>query len=88
MSLSRPPRVASHGRRDPLEVRMKRPIFIVFGLLLAIAGVVWTLQGLNLLGQTGGMNGQMIWAIIGPITALVGLALAAIGVRTRPSGRS
>jgi len=53
---------------------MKRWIVVV-GALLVLAGVVWTLQGLDLLGQSGGMNGQRLWAVIGPITALVGVAL-------------
>jgi hypothetical protein len=61
---------------------MKRWIFqLVLGLLLAIAGVVWIMQGLDLLGQSGGMNGDHIWAVIGAICALAGLALAAAGVR-------
>ena len=60
---------------------MKRWIFLVIGLLLAIAGVVWILQGLNLLGQSGGMNGQHIWALIGVICALAGLGFIAAGVR-------
>lgn len=54
----------------------------VLGVLLAVVGAVFTLQGLNLLGQTGGMNGQHIWAVIGAICVLAGLGLAARGVRT------
>lgn len=64
---------------------MKRWILMVPGVLLAVAGVVWTLQGLDLLGQSGGMNGQTIWAVIGPLSALAGLALVTIGIR---AGRS
>ena len=63
---------------------MRRWIFLVIGVVLAIAGVVWILQGLNLLGQSGGMNGQHIWAIIGVICALAGLGFIAAGVRARP----
>jgi hypothetical protein len=33
---------------------MRRWIFLVLGVLLAIAGGLWILQGLNLLGQSGG----------------------------------
>lgn len=62
---------------------MRRWIFLVIGVVLAIAGVVWILQGLNLLGQTGGMNGQHIWAIIGAICVLAGLGFIAAGVRAR-----
>jgi hypothetical protein len=57
------------------EVAVKRWGLLVGGALLALAGTVWTLQGLDLLGQSGGMNGQKIWALIGPVTALVGLVL-------------
>jgi hypothetical protein len=61
---------------------MKRWIFpLVLGVLLVIAGAVWIAQGLNLLGQSGGMNGHHIWAVIGLICVLAGLGLAAAGVR-------
>lgn len=62
---------------------MRRWIFLVLGVLLAIAGVVWILQGLNLLGQSGGMNGQHVWALIGLICALAGLGFITAGVRAR-----
>jgi hypothetical protein len=62
---------------------MKRWVFLVIGVVLAIAGVVWILQGLSLLGQSGGMNGQHIWAIIGAICVLAGLGFSAAGVRAR-----
>ena len=62
---------------------MKRWIFLVLGVLLGIAGIVWILQGLNLLGQSGGMNGQHIWASIGVICVLAGLGFIAAGVRAR-----
>jgi hypothetical protein len=54
---------------------VKRWGLLVGGMLLALAGTVWTLQGLDLLGQSGGMNGQRIWVLIGPTTALVGVVL-------------
>ena len=49
-----------------------RWFWLIIGGLLAISGVIWTLQGLDLLGQTGGMNGQRIWAIIGVLLFRVG----------------
>lgn len=67
---------------------MRRWILLLVGALLAVAGVIWTLQGLNLLGQSGGMNGQQIWAVIGPITALIGLAVVALGIRSRRPGNA
>lgn len=60
---------------------MKRSVFLGLGALLAVAGVIWTLQGLDLLGQSGGMNGHRIWAVIGPITVLAGLALVRTSIR-------
>lgn len=60
---------------------MRRWIFLVLGVLLAIAGVVWIIQGLNLLGQSGGMNGQHIWALIGVVCAGAGLGFITAGVR-------
>ncbi|MEU8002062.1 hypothetical protein AB0B66_12935 [Catellatospora sp. NPDC049111] len=61
-----------------------RWVWLVLGVLLVLSGIVWTLQGLDLLGQSGGMNGQKIWAVIGPITAIVGLLLVRLGLR-RPA---
>jgi hypothetical protein len=60
---------------------VRRSLSMVLGGILVIAGVIWTLQGLDLLGQSGGMNGERSWAVIGPITALGGLTLVAIGIR-------
>jgi protein-S-isoprenylcysteine O-methyltransferase Ste14 len=66
-----------------MEVAMKKPVFIVLGVVLVLAGVLWTLQGLNVMGQSGGMNGHKIFAVIGVIVGIVGIALLVSGVRTR-----
>jgi hypothetical protein len=71
-----------------LEVHVRRWKFVVVGAVLVIAGAVFTLQGLNLLGQSGGMNGQTFWAVLGPIIAVAGLALVALGARTGRSAGS
>ncbi|HEU4783547.1 MAG TPA: hypothetical protein VFS83_09430 [Ktedonobacterales bacterium] len=55
-----------------------RWVWLIIGVLAVLVGVVWTLQGLNVL-QGSGMSGQPMWAIIGPILAIVGLALVAFG---------
>jgi hypothetical protein len=59
----------------------------VLGVLLAVAGAVFTLQGLNLLGQSGGMNGQHIWAVIGVILLIAGLGIAAAAARAVRTAR-
>lgn len=61
---------------------MKRWLLIVIGLLLVLVGTVWTLQGLDLLGQSGGMNGQRLWAVLGPLVAVGGLVLITVAARS------
>jgi hypothetical protein len=58
-------------------------IQIVAGVLVALLGAVWILQGLDLVGQDGGMNGQVVWAIVGVPILVGGVLLAANGWRTR-----
>jgi hypothetical protein len=57
-----------------------RWILIVGGLLLVLSGVVWTLQGLNLLGGSA-MSGEKAWAVIGPIAAVIGIVAVRSGLR-------
>jgi type VI protein secretion system component VasK len=66
---------------------MRRWIFLVLGVLLAIVGVLWIGQGFNMLGQSGGMNGQHVWAFIGLVCAVAGLGLIAAGVRAGRAAR-
>jgi hypothetical protein len=59
-----------------------RVVWIVLGIVLFLLGGLWTLQGLDLVGTTGqGMTGNKLWAVIGPIVAIVGIVLFAIGAR-------
>ena len=67
---------------------MTRALVVVIGALIAIAGFVWTMQGLGYV--TGSfMTGATLWAVIGPVTAVAGLALIALGLLRRrvPGGR-
>lgn len=59
-----------------------RLIGSVVGVLLALVGVIWTLQGIGILGGSF-MTGNRLYAIIGPIVAIIGLALLAFGARRR-----
>jgi hypothetical protein len=65
---------------------MKGSALAVLGAVLVVVGVVFTLQGLGTLGGSA-MSGKTMWAVIGPIIAVVGLALAAVGLRGRRSVR-
>ena len=54
---------------------MNRRISLIIGVVLVLIGIVWTLQGLDVLGGSG-MSGVGIWAVIGPFVALIGLVVA------------
>lgn len=57
----------------------------IAGAILVLIGIVWSLQGLNLLGGSF-MTGQPKWLIIGVIVAITGIAvLYWINVRHRPN---
>jgi hypothetical protein len=59
-----------------------RWVWLILGVLAVVIGIVWTLQGLGILGGSV-MTGKIIFAVIGPIIALVGLALVIFGARQR-----
>jgi hypothetical protein len=61
---------------------MKNSLLIAVGALLVIAGVIWALQGLGAIGGSV-MSGVTFWAVAGPLVALAGLAMAAVGARRR-----
>ena len=46
----------------------------VAGVVLILIGIVWILQGINVLPGSF-MTGQTKWAVIGTIAAIVGIAL-------------
>ena len=56
--------------------RMILDILRVLGAVLFVIGIVWILQGLNILPGSF-MTGQIVWAERGAAAALVGLALLA-----------
>lgn len=61
---------------------MKQVALIVLGVLAALAGAVWTLQGLGYIGGSF-MSGATLWAVIGPIVLLAGLAIIYLALRAR-----
>jgi hypothetical protein len=65
---------------------MVKSLLIGVGLLIMVAGIVFTLQGL---GDIGGsvMSGVTFWAVAGPLIALAGIAIAAFGLRRRRPAR-
>ena len=61
---------------------MRRIVLVSVGFLLTLAGVIFTLQGVGVLGGSV-MSGVTFWAMAGPVIALAGLALAVIGLGGR-----
>jgi len=61
---------------------MRQIVLVLIGVVAAVAGAVFTLQGLGYVGG-GFMSGATVWAIIGPIVVLAGLALITLGLRSR-----
>jgi hypothetical protein len=62
---------------------MKRNLVIALGVLLVLVGGLWTLQGLGYVGGSA-MTGVRLWAVVGPLVALAGAAVAVRGARRRP----
>jgi hypothetical protein len=61
---------------------MRRVVLVSVGVLLTLAGVIFTLQGVGVLGGSV-MSGVTLWAVAGPVIALAGLVLVVIGLRDR-----
>jgi len=57
-----------------------KTLLTIVGVLLVFSGVVWFLQGINILPGSF-MTGQTKWAIIGGATFVAGVVLLVIGRR-------
>ena len=55
---------------------------IVSGFLICLVGVVWITQGTNVLHGSG-MSGHGVWAVLGAVLVLIGVALFAWAWRIR-----
>jgi hypothetical protein len=62
---------------------MNKNLQIGLGVLLVLIGLIWTLQGLNVLGGSV-MSGVTLWAVIGPIVAILGAWVVFRVARVRP----
>ena len=59
---------------------MVLPTVVVLGVLLVLAGAVWTAQGLNLpWAPSSFMTADRIWVLIGAVTVVTGLVLVGWG---------
>ena len=64
---------------------MKKALLLA-GVLLGLTGVVWILQGFNVLPGSF-MTGQMMWAYIGIAVSMIGSVVIWIAVRGGSSER-
>ena len=59
-----------------------RIVIIVVGIVIACFGALWALQGLGVVGGSP-MSNTTTWSVLGPIIAVVGIAIAYFGWRRR-----
>jgi hypothetical protein len=61
---------------------MRRPGLVITGVLVALAGLQFTLQGVGVIkGST--MSNTTFWTVAGPVIIAVGLVVAGVGARGR-----
>lgn len=61
---------------------MRKTLPVTLGILMVVIGVIWTLQGLGYV-KGSPMTGVGLWAVLGPLVAGFGVALAYVGLRGR-----
>ena len=61
---------------------MAKPLWVVAGVVMVLIGLLWTLQGLDVITGSS-MSGTTTWSIIGPIVLLVGAFVMSVGIRGR-----
>ena len=59
---------------------MSKSLLVGIGVLLVLVGAIWTGQGLGFIGGSF-MTGELLWAVIGPVVAVLGGLLAYRGSR-------
>jgi hypothetical protein len=64
-----------------------RGLLVAVGAVLTVAGIVFALQGFGVMGGSM-MSGSNFWAAAGPVVAVAGLVILALGARRRqrPAG--
>ena len=62
-----------------------RRVPFVLGVVFVLVGIVWTLQGTDVLGGSF-MSGDPLWLGIGIVLLVVGAFLLVLGVRPASSG--
>lgn len=58
----------------------RKPLWVVSGVVLVLAGLVWTLQGFDVI-KGSSMSGTTTWSVIGPLVLIASAVLASVGLR-------
>ncbi len=61
---------------------MRRSGLVVVGVVIALAGLLFTLQGFGAIGGSA-MSNSTFWSVGGPVVILVGVVVAGIGLRRK-----
>jgi hypothetical protein len=56
---------------------------VIVGILLLLAGITFALQGAYGIGGGSSMDNNPFWIYAGAVVAVIGAALAVVGVRIR-----
>lgn len=48
----------------------------IVAVLIAVAGAIWILQGMNVIVSASFMTGSQIWVLVGAVAVLAGGALS------------
>lgn len=59
-----------------------RIALVVVGVVVALFGLLWALQGFGVVGGSP-MTNTTTWSIIGPIVALIGVAITVGALRRK-----
>lgn len=74
----------ARSARSEEVARMGRSILVIVGVVIALIGLLFTLQGVGIV-KGSAMTGTTLWTVVGPVIIVAGLVVAATGVwrRTR-----
>ena len=59
---------------------------VIVGVLLLLAGIVFSLQGANYIGGSALMSGNPTYIYVGAVVAIIGIVLLALGFRSGRKG--
>ena len=64
---------------------MRNPMIVVAGVVIALFGTLFALQGFGYVPGDSPMNNTSTWSVLGPLIALAGIAIAVYGWSGRKS---